>query len=386
MNKIIKKLIVILSILVLFIFLINSNFNVYASGQVDVSDEDVDTIQKSDTNAKEHLDTMEKKGDVTLTTESNDSTTQSIGTGNASNNSIVNDLLSLLALLPNLGSKIISKVVTGSTKNVFSIQDLLCNCYLITDINIFKTKFSDSEKQMHNSDVVIKIRKNIKKWYDGLTNIALVFSAIILIYIGARMAMNLTYNSNPRTREKYKKMLYGWLIGFVLLWVLKYLLIFLIYISEILLKFIRETANVSFGQSIEKNIVTSIWSLLNSNNDIGQKFIFVVEYYIFIFFQYKFFFKYLKRMLKICFFILISPLICLAYPIDSASDNRSQSYEIWFKEIFYEIFMQPIQLLLYIVLLYSASEIIKRLPFLGIIFLFTLSKSEKLVKQALRLE
>ena len=54
--------------------------------------------------------------------------------------------------------------------------------------------------------------------------------------------------------------------------------------------------------------------------------------------------------------------------------------------IMMEIFVQPIQLVIYIIFVYSASEIAKTAPIIGIIFIIALDNGEKIIRKALKIE
>ena len=84
--------------------------------------------------------------------------------------------------------------------------------------------------------------------------------------------------------------------------------------------------------------------------------------------------------------MVISPLVCLTYPLDRVGDGRAQAFKNWIREYTMEIFLQPIHLGLYIVFLFSAGEIIKATPFLGIAFLAAIGNGEKIVRKILNIK
>ena len=94
----------------------------------------------------------------------------------------------------------------------------------------------------------------------------------------------------------------------------------------------------------------------------------------------KFFITYAKRFLSVGLLIIISPLISVTYAIDKIGDGRAQGFEMLIKELIVNIFIQPLHLVIYIVFIYTANEIAKTAPILAIIFLASLSRVEKIVK------
>ena len=78
--------------------------------------------------------------------------------------------------------------------------------------------------------------------------------------------------------------------------------------------------------------------------------------------------------------------MCVTYPIDSIGDGRAQGFNNWFRRILMEILIQPIHLVIYVVFIYSAGEIAKEAPFIGIIFIIALDYSERIVKSAFKIK
>lgn len=90
---------------------------------------------------------------------------------------------------------------------------------------------------------------------------------------------------------------------------------------------------------------------------------------------------YIRRFIVLSFLIVISPLISITYSIDKAGDGRAQAFESWFREYLINILIQPLQAILYLVFVFSANEIAVKAPVVGIIFLLSLTRAEKIVKE-----
>ena len=96
--------------------------------------------------------------------------------------------------------------------------------------------------------------------------------------------------------------------------------------------------------------------------------------------HFKFFMMYLKRVLAVAFLVIISPLITITYSIDKAGDGKAQAFGAWFMEYFVNMMIQPLQAILYLIFVFSANEIAKKAPIVGVIFLLSLTRAEKIVK------
>ena len=89
---------------------------------------------------------------------------------------------------------------------------------------------------------------------------------------------------------------------------------------------------------------------------------------------------YLKRFFAVAFLTVISPLITITYSIDKAGDGKAQAFSAWIQEYTVNMLIQPLQAFIYLIFAFSANEIAKASPIVGIIFLLSLTRAEKIVK------
>ena len=136
---------------------------------------------------------------------------------------------------------------------------------------------------------------------------------------------------------------------------------------------------------MEKDILGNLWNTLNKT-DGAQKIYIVILYMVLTYYELKFFIMYMFRVFKVFILTIIAPIISLTYPIDTIGDGRAQAFNHWLRMIMMEIFVQPIQLVIYIIFVYSASEIAKTVPIIGIIFIIALDNGEKIIRKALKIE
>ena len=106
----------------------------------------------------------------------------------------------------------------------------------------------------------------------------------------------------------------------------------------------------------------------------------VIVFYILMWAEFKFLLMYVKRVLVVSFLTIISPLITITYSIDKAGDGQAQAFAAWFREYIMNIFIQPLHAILYMVFLFTANEIAVEVPAVGIIFLLSLTRAEKIIK------
>ena len=329
-------------------------------------------------------------GEATVTSDDENSSVQSevvgIGVSDSQAATLSGIITSVAGVIPDMISRLLSAVALGGESykdnsvqlsEFFTIGELLTNKYPLFNINIF-----EETPEGPNSDISNTLKKNISIWYVTIRNIAAVGCAVTLLYVGIRMAIAATAQDSA----KYKKMLINWLVGTILLFVMHYLVLIMIKLTEIFIKFITDAVgNNTDITDMEVTMLTKIPDDTAKAEGWG-KLVYLVMNFVLAFYQLKFFIMYLFRVLKIFILTIVSPLMCITYPIDAIGDGKAQGFNNWLRRMMMEIFIQPIHLVIYIVFIYSAGEIAKTEPFMGIIFIIALDYSEKIVRNAFKLK
>ena len=316
------------------------------------------------------------------------SRTEDITETNTAANLVADVLGGVIAILPKTLNAILTIVVYSTQEDgysgpfgavnavvnkEFTIEDLIFGKYTLFDINYFDYGQASGEQNVNTT-----IKENIARWYFVLRNVAMIISVLVLIYVGMRMAISTVASE----QAKYKKMLISWVTSFILLFVMQYIFIFLLELQKSLLEIVATWAN---GQGFEEKIVENIVSTIAKASGFNTVTA-IIEYCMLVYYQVKFFFVYFKRFLEVGFLLVISPLVTITYPIDKIGDGKAQAYSAWFTKIVYNIFLQLIHAVVYIIFIYSAGEIAKRAPILGILFLTTLSRIEKIIRSTFGLK
>ena len=109
---------------------------------------------------------------------------------------------------------------------------------------------------------------------------------------------------------------------------------------------------------------------------IGYKLI----YCILVIYTFIFVFTYLKRTIYMAFLTLIAPLVALTYPIDKMNDGQAQAFNRWMKEYIFNLLIQPLHLILYMVLVGSAYEFAAKNIIYVVVALGFLTPAEKLLR------
>ena len=233
------------------------------------------------------------------------------------------------------------------------------------------------------SDLSNKIKQNASIWYTAIRNLSAIGCAIILLYVGIRLAIA----STAEDSAKYKKMLTSWFVGVILLFLIHYIVLIMIKLSELFVKFISTAIEIDTGTSnMEESLLSGILITGSNNISWGWGILYLLLDCILVFYEIKFLIMYTFRVLRIFIMTIISPLICMTYPIDTIGDGRAQGFNNWFRQIMVDIFIQPIHLIIYVVFIYSAGEIAKEAPILGVVFIIALDNAEKIIRNAFKIK
>lgn len=344
-------------------------------------------IPSGSTSQEQQFNSLMNDGTSTITSDENEKTLQETIKNNESSGDSSFILVSkALSVIPLIINKMLALVafndqttmnIDGKSKSVFTIEGLLTNQYPIFNIDLFSETPSGPNSQFSND-----IKQSAAVWYVSIRNIALVGMVISLIYVAIRMAIATV----AEEKAKYKKMLTSWFIGLVLIFVIHYIIIIMLRLSSEFINFIKTAIETDTSTSgMEKDILGNLWNTLNKT-DGAQKIYIVILYMVLTYYELKFFIMYMFRVFKVFILTIIAPIIALTYPIDTIGDGRAQAFNHWFRMIMMEIFVQPIQLVIYIIFVYSASEIAKTAPIIGIIFIIALDNGEKIIRKALKIE
>ena len=295
-------------------------------------------------------------------------------------------LISVLSIIPAMISTLLTLVITGKTfvpivadnTNVFTVGGVLSNKYQIFDIDIFNTQQPDGV----HKEITSLIREQIATWYMTIRNLSVMLLVVVLMYIAIRMLIG---TSSPSETAKLKDMLIGWVRGIFLVFVLQYLIIAIIAMSNLAIKIIGDLASETLFD-VEKKIMQNIFGTYFFEGSIIKQIFYFLAMVSIIWYQLKFCIVYAKRAMQVYVLIIISPLICVSYPIDRIADDRGQALRQWITDFSTAVLMQPFQYMIYVLIFGSFDEIMIKVPLLTAIAFYLLGKSIKVAKKALQIK
>lgn len=271
----------------------------------------------------------------------------------------------------------------------------------------------DGKTTTSKQNTALQLSTTISKWYYAIRNIALIFMMLILLYIGIRMMLC----SIASEKSKYQKMLGDWVVSMCLVFVLHYIMVFLVNINENIIDVIKTATEknqsvyiIKFDDDMDedrkKSFMKSLYektegefnenyvdesgnSFMKSEDDptkdsnikkakgiiwvtnlVGRIRIsaqnqdgtteylgYAIAYIVLVIYTVFFAFTYLKRVLYMAFLTIIAPLVAMTYSIDKITDGKAQAFNMWLKEYIFNLLIQPMHLLLYLIMISMAYDL-----------------------------
>lgn len=253
----------------------------------------------------------------------------------------------------------------------YSSEDIFAGKIDLLDVN-FISKSNDDENWLN-------IRKVISQWYQILRMVAIIGLLSVLIYTGIKIIIS----SNAKDKAKYKEMIINWFIGVILAFSMHYIMMFILsVIEEIMGLFenITGVIEVNAGGNIFKTNLIGFARFQMQQKLFSAKVGHLIMYTALVVYTFKFTFVYLKRVLRMAFLTMISPIIALTYPIDKM-EGEAKGFNSWIKEFIFNALLQPVHYILYYILVSTSLTLAARNPIYGIVVLAFMSQAERLLKR-----
>ena len=328
-----------------------------------------------------------------------------------------------------LSSKFLPDITILPTYSV-SPQEIFEGKLLIFDINFFNPKevsignengteyyyYTDEngeEVRTSKQSSSSQLSTVISKWYYTIRNIALVIMMLVLIYVGIRMMLC----SIASEKSKYKKMLGDWVISMCLVFVLHYIMVFAVNVNENIVDMMKAATEKNMSvvyidlndmDSTKKNLFIDfinrndplkeylsedesafIWPtnlvgrmriLCQLHNGSSEYVGYAIAYIVLVLYTIFFTFTYLKRVLYMAFLTVIAPLVAMTYSIDKISDGKAQAFNTWLKEYIFNLLIQPVHLLLYMLLISMAFDLAGENIIYTLVAIGFMMPAEKLIR------
>ena len=237
-------------------------------------------------------------------------------------------------------------------------------------------------------NIASQLQSAIANWYNALRILSLVAMLSILVYIGIRITL---VSTSAKEQAKYKVMLKDWVFAIVILFVMHYIMVLGLTITQKLTEIFYtsyvealnvQTLSNNLSQITAQTMATSIrLAVSTSSLELGEAMGYTIMYAVFVVYTLMFTWQYLKRVIYMAFLTMIAPLVAITYPIDKMKDGKAQAFNMWMKEYIFNLLIQPIHLMLFTVLVLSATDLMKNNVIYAIVAIGFLTQSIKIVKK-----
>ena len=267
---------------------------------------------------------------------------------------------------------------------LYSPENIFGNNIAMLDVNFLNPNtyeaVNDTEEAKESqTSIGSYLHSTIQSWYLAFRNIAIVSMLSILVYLGIRILIS----STAEDKAKYKQLVRDWAIALCLIFVMHFIMSGIIMIINRVNQLFVEMNNnvyINYGGTVFKTNFIGVMRFLAQSTVTADAWIYTLIYWVLIFYTITFTFQYLKRVLYIAFYTMISPLVAITYPMDKLGDGRSQAFNKWFKEYIMTMALQPIHLVLYTVLITSSITLALNQPIYALVAIGFLVEAEKFIK------
>ena len=265
------------------------------------------------------------------------------------------------------------------------------------------------------------LKPTIASWYYTLRTIAIVAMIPILMYVGIRI-MTASVASD---KAKYKSMLTDWVVAFCLIFAMHYIMIFANEINNSIVNILKSFGSDNIYRTVIKDehegkirkrleeyglaeklggdvTIDSFFDEENGKTylvwptnymgmlrvkaseeaDSDFEYIgYVIAFLVLVAYTVFFLWTYLRRLVYMAFLTIIAPLVAMTYPIDKINDGKAQAFDNWLKEYLFNLLIQPMHLILYVVLIRSAFEISSTNVVYSLVAIGFMVPAEKLIRR-----
>jgi len=283
--------------------------------------------------------------------------------GNTAANFISIAITWLMETTNDVAISIVNTISGGASKYAhITLENIIFN-----KINAFNISYDTGA--LSSKDNIASFKNHVVGWFYTTRNISFAFMACFLVYIVIKLL-----TSSDISLSKYKEALGNWLVSFVLLFIIHYGIIFLISITQDIIKLIAPNAVNGFEVVIFEDLLIKI-----QNAQTLSVIIYCILFVFLVIYRFKFIFKYFKRQVVVGVLIVLAPFVCALYCIDKLR-GASPSLKKWFEMLITNVCTQLIQTVVFVVVLYSAVNLIIAVPIFSLVFFFSLERCEKTVK------
>ena len=297
-------------------------------------------------------------------------------------------------------------------------EQIFSNKIALLDVNFFKPNdytaeiMLSGEEMKEQKSIAASLQSTIAGWYIAIRNLCVVAMFLILIYLGIRIIIS----SSTQDKAKYKERIMDWLVGMCLLFFMHYFMGFATTVTDMIVQALvaaeqptyyytiidtdGKLSNYSFqvatedepgkafdgamADKLEENGIIQdldidgntyksyLWptNLMgrarlelqlepqgnSEENNLIRKFGWSIIFIGMVMYTVLFLFRYIRRVIMLAFLTMIAPFVAMTYPLDKVRDGKAQAFNIWLREYLYNLLIQPVHYILFVILISTAYE------------------------------
>lgn len=314
-----------------------------------VTDERVDDWQKD----PDTIDEIDREVQENQTQE-----TTSQATGNLGDEGYISEGVHAIA---DIGGNV--QLRTSSKANV-TVENIVYNKVPILDINFFNLE-SAGGAVVDKDGIIYTIKTNVASWYYLFRILAVIIMLLILIYLGIQIALT----SATEKKAVYKQMLLSWLGGFIIIFVISYIMYGIIIANETFISWVIPKYEDGTEISLYESVRSKAYELKYTSGFAGM-----TMYIILVYYGIRFLLVYFKRFLTITILALLSPFIGVAYALEKVNKKgrgKGETLSNLLKDFTYSVTLQSVHALIYTIFIQTALKLTETsLVGIGIAFIF----------------
>ena len=210
--------------------------------------------------------------------------------------------------------------------------------------------------------LIIKLRGLVATWYNIIRLIAMAAMLLVLIVVAIKMAISTVASD----KAVYKRMLFDWLVGLIMLFTIHYFMVFVINLNDVFISVIQETSNginsIAMKQLSETEITNpeielKVYEQVRTRaydpkllNGISG----TIMYMTLVYMAVRYTVIYLKRYLTILVLTLMAPAVGVSYALQKVFSGKSHALKTWMTEYIMNIIIQIVHALLYAIFISQA--------------------------------
>lgn len=231
---------------------------------------------------------------------------------------------------------VVGSALTNSLTTL-SIEDYIFNKAELTSLRVFTGSSGTAE--------TAQFYEFVSQWFTMMMKVAIVIQLLIFIYI-IIVTIIKSIRQDPKRDSEVKVMLKDFLLGVIILVGMSVFVITMLTLNNTIVDLLAKGLKADKLRTATNLILLGVFDVSIAIGTTN-----LILYIIITTMGLIFFFHYLRRLFKVSFLIIISPLVATTFSIDRRISGGATKLLTWGKMFIFAVFSQAIHALLYMSLI-----------------------------------